>query len=447
MKNLYQFLFGFVLMITFCLLSSCVVTSVLSASNKYEKVYKNGEDDISDYADYIIEDYMFPDGKKATVYVFDNVGEGIVWQNLQTRKYYTEWQQEANQKYEKERKKGYDYSYFYKWYPTGPLSPFFKAVGTLADEIGMESVREAYVNNHPPVSYYNNEDLGSISEIMGANSTAYACYEDSDGVYFLVISKPKYLSEKIVSSEMKKLHKNEFAYEVSFVPKELYDVPPVKIEPAKTEPFDPNSVPDSNRNLFPDNYKGDSVYYYDAQLAYQLQWLAVEIACKGKYDMAYTGEFYTSNPHDYYDTKLIKKYLVEKAGGRTRTDLFEGICFDYADYAYQEIKNNKSEFLNIIDFYIVGTYDSFNINTYRFAEKGEDSSDIINGTPVVNVGQYHIVAHDNAKKHAWLWVRGTDGVIYWIDPTWTDNTGRPVYGVVRGGKEIQLAPSYELCVN
>ena len=31
--------------------------------------------------------------------------------------------------------------------------------------------------------------------------------------------------------------------------------------------------------------------YYDSILANQLQWLSVKIACIGKYDMAYTGDF------------------------------------------------------------------------------------------------------------------------------------------------------------
>ncbi len=70
----------------------------------------------------------------------------------------------------------------------------------------------------------------------------------------------------------------------------------------------------------------------------------------------------------------------------------------------------------------------------------------INRTPVVVFSHNHILAHDRATNHAWFWVQSTDGTVYWIDPTWTDNTGRPVYGIVRGGKEIELSPSSSLCV-
>lgn len=459
-----------ILAMLFCSLSSCVTSSFISANVKYEDARKAGVNDLSDYPDYKLENFKFPDGKITTAYVFKNVGEAVVWQNLQMRKYYSEWQQEANKKYEEYMKKaeelenkktGFkstdklnsslanDYREMAegeKWYPTGPLSPFFKAVGAAADNNGgIAKIREMYVNNHPPVSYYNVEDLGKLSEIMNADSTALGCYEDSSGVYFLVISRPKYLSSKIVSSKMKTVHKNDFAYEISFVPKKFYEVPDVKLEPAKTTPYNPSVIPDSNRNFAPDIHNGSSAYYYDKTLAYNLQWIAVVVACKGKYDMAYTGDFYTRNPTDYYNTSYIKQYLA-KSGKATRgTILFEGICFDYADFAYQEVKNT---FSNVTDVYMVGTFnDSSNIIEYRIAEKGEKGNMTINGTPVVENGQNHVIAHENAKHHAWLWVRGTDGVIYWCDPTWTDNTGRPVYGIVRGDREIQLTPSENLCVN
>ena len=96
---------------------------------------------------------------------------------------------------------------------------------------------------------------------------------------------------------------------------------------------------------------------------------------------------------------------------------------------------------------MVGTFeDSENIITYRLAEKGETPDTTINRTPVVVYTQNHIKAHDGATGHAWFWVQSTDGTVYWVDPTWTDNSGRPVFGIVRGGKEIQLTPSSSLCV-
>ena len=65
------------------------------------------------------------------------------------------------------------------------------------------------------------------------------------------------------NKEMQKLHKNEFAYEVAFIPKEYYKFKPVKLNPAKTQPFNPSSIPDSDRNLVPLARKGNDTYYYD----------------------------------------------------------------------------------------------------------------------------------------------------------------------------------------
>lgn len=94
-----------ILAMLFCSLSSCVTSSFISANVKYEDARKAGVNDLSDYPDYKLENFKFPDGKITTAYVFKNVGEAVVWQNLQMRKYYSEWQQEANKKYEEYMKK------------------------------------------------------------------------------------------------------------------------------------------------------------------------------------------------------------------------------------------------------------------------------------------------------------------------------------------------------
>ena len=225
---------------------------------------------------------------------------------------------------------------------------------------------------------------------------------------------------------------------------------PPKISPAKVKPLNPDTLPDSDRDLKPVASSGNGEYYYDETLAYQLQWLAVKIACKGMYDMAYTGDFRAKNPTDYYKTSFIKKYLATNDGKASKgTTLFEGICFDYADFAYQELSDNKKSYSSrIAKFYMVGTFkDANDIIAYRLAAKGESSDMTINRTPVVVFSHNNIRAHDAATNHAWFWVQATDGTMYWVDPTWTDNSGRPVYGIVRGGQEIQLPYDKSLCVN
>lgn len=317
------------------------------------------------------------------------------------------------------------------------------------DNYGKEYANKVEINSASPISYYSKEDLGQLAKYMkSVDSAAQACYEDSDGVYLLTVCRPKYMKILQENKEIQKLHKNEFAYEVGFIPKEYYKFQPVKLNPAKTQPFNPSSIPDSDRNLVPLARKGNDTYYYDTNLANKLQWLAVKIACKGVYDMAYTGDFRARNPTDYYKTSFIKSYLAKNDGRASKgTVLFEGICFDYADFAYQELKDNQKDYPNVANFWMVGTFEnSSDIVAYRLAGAGENSTMTINRTPVVVFSHNHILAHDGATNHAWFWVQSTDGTVYWIDPTWTDNTGRPVYGIVRGGKEIQLTPSSDLCV-
>ena len=414
--------------------------------NAAKKVYAP---DVSSYADYIIENCQLPDGKTATVYVFNNVYDQLKWQDIQNTKFLSDESKERRRELVAESERlGFKADYW-KWEPIGPLTPYWQAAYVLREKYGLDTAKEMQINNSSPISYYNATDLGQLSSYLkNLDSCAQACYEDSDGVYLLTVCRPKNMTRCQENKEILKLHKNEFAYEVAFIPKKLYKVPPVKVNPAKTQPFNPSSIPDSDRNLVPVAPKGNDTYYYDTNLANKLQWLAVKIACKGVYDMAYTGNFRARNPTDYYKTSFIKSYLAKNDGKASKgTVLFEGICFDYADFAYQELKDNQNEYPNVANFWMVGTFEnSSDIVAYRLAGAGENSTMTINRTPVVVFSHNHIVAHDRATNHAWFWVQSTDGTVYWIDPTWTDNTGRPVYGIVRGGKEIELTPSSDLCV-
>jgi tetratricopeptide (TPR) repeat protein len=71
---------------------------------------------------------------------------------------------------------------------------------------------------------------------------------------------------------------------------------------------------------------------------------------------------------------------------------------------------------------------------------------ILNGIPVKENSRQNVRSHEGAVNHAWLWVYGKDGTVYWLDPTWTDNTGYVWWGVVRNGREEQYAPSARYCM-
>ncbi len=467
MKKNYILFFGLVI-VPLIVLCSCA--SMLFGEIG-QKIHKDMPKDFSDsaYCDYKIENFKLPDGKIADVYVFENIRDQAVWLNLQKfatiedgaaigdrfvgRKYYEK--QIAYYKSRKDSKMAADYEW--RLNIKGPMTPFYSQYTKMLAQYGgqkqllklAEEQKELFV-----VSYYKAEELGELGACLTGTGYASACYEDSKGVYWLRFSTPEDLVALRGKKEEQKRHVGEIGYEVVFIPREMYPkITPPKLKPAKITPYNPSSIPDSDRDLTPVAPTGNAEYYYDETLTAQLQWLAVKIACKGIYDMAYRGDFSAKNPTDYYKTSFIKKYLASNEGKASKgTDLFEGICFDYADFSYRELRDHRNEYSSrIAKFWMVGTFEDANdIITYRIAQNGEKSNDTINGTPVVIFNHNHILAHKNAQNHAaqnhaWFWIQSTDGTMYWVDPTWTDNSGHPVYGIVRGGKEIQLPYYPNLC--
>ena len=448
----------------FCIVYASITLTLAYAAitPNYSAAKKALAPDVSSYADYIVENCELPDGKIVTVYVHNNLSDGWWWERCQEWKYDPEHQgyvKEENEKYKNKEKSDIDFLFEeydkrrqsrLNWAPTGPLSRYFEVAFSIRTKYG-EKVRKQYIEeNSSPITYYNVEDLGELSNYMKEESIAQASYEDSAGVYLVTICRPKNLRRLEKKKEEQRKHKDQLAYDCTFVPKEIYaNIEPPKLTPSKTKSINPSEIPDSKYDLYPATPTGNSPYYYDENLAYKLQWLAVKVACKGTYDMAYTGDFSAKNPIDYYKTSFIKSYLAKNDGKASKGTLtFEGICFDYADFAYQEVSSNKNDYPDVAHFYIVGTFDDSNdIITYRLAKQGESSDMIINRTPVVVYTHNRVRAHDSARHHAWFWLQTTDGTVYWVDPTWTDNSGRPVFGIVRGGQEIQLSPSSSLCVN
>ncbi len=444
-KNKYSELIIILMLLT--LLSSCLLTKTpnyLSAINALPS-------DVSNYADFIIDDCELPDGSIVKVYVYNNVEDGISLQNIQSRKYDPEFETRSKERIkqiQEDRYSSKDLIDFWKWKPTGPLSPYMKADRNIYQKYGKKKYLEM-IKGLSIISYYNLEDLGMLAKYMTNNSIAQACFEDNRGVFFFTICPVKNLTQIQKNTEVQREHKGQFGYEIVYIPKSEYTEKKIpKLQPTKTSTVNPNSIPDTDYSLLPNVPNNNSKYYYDEIFAYQLQWLAVQVACKGTYDMAYTGDFSSSNPEDYYKTSYIKKYLAENDGKASKgTLLFEGICFDYADFAYQELQKNFSNYSNIVNYYMVGTFDDYDdIIVYRLAKDNEKSNFVINRTPVIIYNHQHILSHGNATHHAWFWVQTIDGTVYWIDPTWTDNNGYPVYGIVRGGKEIQLEPDPKLCI-
>lgn len=462
MKKLRYALRGIVVALSVATATSC--TSMVFGPVG-QKTFADMPNDLSipDYCDYKFEKYKFPDGKVADVYVFEEIHDLALWLNLQkdalipSRRKHYEGEiadlKENKKKFKTNSFDGFIEDYTWRLNVRGPMTPFYQKYSVLLDKYGQKKLLEmAKTDSELFVgSFYKAEDLGILGTVLTENSNAAACYEDASGVYWLRISSAETAVSLRGNKQAQKDHKGEFVYDVVYIPNTLYEkiAPPTpKLTPAKVNPFDPSSVPDSDRSFNPVATKEKGTYYYDANLANDLQWLAVKIACKGVYDMAYTGDFKAKNPTDYYKTSFIKRYLTKNGTSSRGTTLFEGICFDYADFAYKELSTNRKEYSSkISNFYMVGSFkDPNTIVVYRIAKSGEAHNTIINGTPVIVYSQRQIRAHENATFHAWFWVQAKDGTMYWVDPTWTDNSGRPVYGIVRGGQEIELKADQRYCV-
>jgi tetratricopeptide (TPR) repeat protein len=182
-------------------------------------------------------------------------------------------------------------------------------------------------------------------------------------------------------------------------------------------------------------------------LADALQWLTVQTACVGIYNMAETGDYSVGDPEDYYRPGDIREYLAELSGDRTAVDMFYGICFNYAQAAYNDINRYKNHYTGagVKDWYIAAAFEAPGQIILFDPASREQASMIVNGVPVKENARKNVQSHGAATYHAWLWVIANDGTIYWIDPTWTDTGGYVVWGVVQNGRETYLPPAARLC--
>jgi tetratricopeptide (TPR) repeat protein len=178
-----------------------------------------------------------------------------------------------------------------------------------------------------------------------------------------------------------------------------------------------------------------------------LQWLAAYTACIGLYNGAeFSGD---TDPPDNYRPSDIREYLANQSGDQTKVDTFYGICFNYAQAAYNVITKNQSYYTNlgIKAWYMAACWETnpSEIKLFDPVLRGQHTTRF-NGVYMREHSQHNVQNHGNRPmNHAWLWVIANDGTIYWVDPTWTDNSGYVVWGVVQNGREEKAAPAVRLC--
>lgn len=180
-----------------------------------------------------------------------------------------------------------------------------------------------------------------------------------------------------------------------------------------------------------------------------IQDLAMQTACIGSYSSTQAGGGWYDDPHDYYTPQRLAARFKKMSGERTRTQTFYGVCFDYAQAAWDDIKTYKSDYnkagMKESQWYIAVVDENPNLITLYDPVSKDKADRKMNGVYLKKKLSYPITAHGNATRHAWLWIQHQNGTWYWIDPTWTDNTGYVWYGVVSNGKEIQYTPQSNYC--
>ncbi len=187
-----------------------------------------------------------------------------------------------------------------------------------------------------------------------------------------------------------------------------------------------------------------------------IQDLAVQTACIGQYSATQAGGGWYDDPEDYYTPPMMAGRFKQMSGNKTRTETFYGVCFDYAQAAYEDIENYKLLYNNAgmyeDRFWIAGVDSNPNIISLSFPTTYNNANAIQNGVLVKEGSSMNIKTHkqrngNRSTNHSWLWIMRNDGVWFWIDPTWTDNLGYVVYGCISNGEEIQLRPDEKYCIN
>ena len=191
-----------------------------------------------------------------------------------------------------------------------------------------------------------------------------------------------------------------------------------------------------------------------------IQDLAIQTACIGQYSATQAGGGWYDDPHDYYTPQMMAERFAKMSGNMTRTTTFYGVCFDYAQFAWNDINQYKSWYneqgMYEAQFWIAGNHANSNEIILQYPGTRNDHTTVQNGVyvKIPQNGNRSVKSHrlmnkgNRATNHAWLWIQRADGVQFWIDPTWTDNLGYVVYGYVSSsGEEIQCRPDRDFCIN
>ncbi len=204
-----------------------------------------------------------------------------------------------------------------------------------------------------------------------------------------------------------------------------------------------------------------------------LQFSTIQTASKGQYSATQAGQSRFEDPKDWYTPKDLADFFAMASGDRTSTNTFYGICFDYAFNLYNTLWEASiyeeglfDSIENISEVFVAATSDDPNIISLYEVPRGQwgdgriysdwydldagqlwgkkNNLPMLNGVYVKYRGFKRVKAHLNACNHAWVWVLDKDGTWFWLDPTYTDNTGFIYFGYVKNEEEVFMEPDQRL---
>ena len=89
-----------------------------------------------------------------------------------------------------------------------------------------------------------------------------------------------------------------------------------------------------------------NAFLYPDSFTNIIQDLAMQTACIGQYSATQAGGGWNEDPHDYYTPKMMAERFKKMSGDMTRTTTFYGVCFDYAQFAWDDIKKYQTSYNN-----------------------------------------------------------------------------------------------------
>ncbi len=184
-----------------------------------------------------------------------------------------------------------------------------------------------------------------------------------------------------------------------------------------------------------------------------IQLIAFITACAGQYSTIQAGYDSNRKVGNYYTPEMYADGFKSMSGNRTSTQMFYGVCADYAFAAWNYIHQYKDYFVSIgmkkDGFFIVAVDEDNKINLFKpkLDEEKTKSNYVLNGIEMITIASYQVHPHENVTHHSWIWIQKNNDDWYWMDPTFSDNTGYIHCGQVINGEEIYLESNPKYTIN